>query len=323
MGVGKKSINGLGIASLVFGIVGILTICGCGIGFVFGIIGIVLGILGLTVLRNNEKAFPIAGLIVSGIATVFGCLWIFVYIPNKNNNSSTDYLTASNTESSSSSSATVSNTDKETASISSKNDSSATSSSSNTSISSKTSSDSETETTWEDVEESWDEVEENWNDVKDAWNDIFSSDSDNNSDTNKEESDPFEGVKTVGIGEEFGNKTITGVVQDVDFDYKDYNDLWTTVPDGKKCIFIKIKVKNISNASNYVTVSDFACYVDDVSVNAELVNGMGDEDYNANIDPGRSAILGALYVIPKDAESIELEYNPIGEYAERVIIKIK
>ena len=97
MGIEKKSINGLGIASLVFGIVGVLTICGCGIGFVFGIIGIILGILGLTVLKNNEKAFPIVGLIVSGIATVFGCFWIFVYVPHKNNDSTSDYLTASNT----------------------------------------------------------------------------------------------------------------------------------------------------------------------------------------------------------------------------------
>lgn len=55
---------------------------------------------------------------------------------------------------------------------------------------------------------------------------------------------------------------------------------------------------------------------------AELVAGDND-DYNANIDPDRAAILGAMYIIPKDAESIELEYSPIGETAKRVIIKIQ
>ena len=78
----KKTANGLGIASIAFGIVGILTMCGCGIGFVFGLIGIILGILGLVVLKRSEKITSIAGLTVSGIALVFGCFWLFLYIPN-------------------------------------------------------------------------------------------------------------------------------------------------------------------------------------------------------------------------------------------------
>ncbi len=128
-------------------------------------------------------------------------------------------------------------------------------------------------------------------------------------------------VKTISVGEEFGNKTITGVVEDVDFDYTDYNEAWTEIPEGKKAIYITINVKNISDDTNYVSVGDFACYVDNVTVNAEMVTG-SDDNYNANIEPGREAILGAMYVIPEDAESIELEYTPIGESAERVIIKI-
>ena len=57
MEVEKKSVNGLGIASLAFGIVGILTICGCGIGFVFGIIGIILGIFTGCILFDVINAF--------------------------------------------------------------------------------------------------------------------------------------------------------------------------------------------------------------------------------------------------------------------------
>lgn len=127
--------------------------------------------------------------------------------------------------------------------------------------------------------------------------------------------------KMIGIGDEFGNSTIIGSVIDADLNYSGYNDLWTTVEDGKKAIYIKIKVTNVSEDSNYVSVGDFDCYVDDVVTTAELVSG-GNEDYNANIEPGRSAILGAMYIIPQNANSIELEYHPIGESSERVIIKI-
>ena len=303
MEVEKKSVNGLGIASLAFGIVGILTICGCGIGFVFGIIGIILGILGLTVLRNSGKGFPIAGLIVSGIAAVFGSVWVFLYIPNHKTKDTPNYATT----------ATTSAAPTSTTSSSSSNNESTSSSSSGSSY-------TDSSTSTENLEKSWEELQE-------SWNDLFStSDSDSSSSSkNTAEEDAKEilsSVKTVGINEEFGNKTITGKVTDVDFDYKNYNDIWTTVPEDKKCVYIKIKVTNISNESNYVSVGDFDCYVDDVAVNPELVNGMGDEPYNENIEPGRAAVLGALYVVPKNASSIELEYNPIGEYSDRVIIKI-
>ena len=129
------------------------------------------------------------------------------------------------------------------------------------------------------------------------------------------------GPKTVAIGEEFGNDTILGVVTDVDLDYKKYNDVWVTVDEGKKAVYVKIKLTNISDSSNYVSVGDFNCYVDDVSTSPELVGG--NEDYNANIDPGRSAVLGALYVVPNDAKHIELEYDPFGETADRQIIVIQ
>ena len=302
MEVEKKSVNGLGIASLAFGIVGILTICGCGIGFVFGIIGIILGILGLTVLRNSGKGFPIAGLIVSGIAAVFGSVWVFLYIPNHKTKDTPNYATT----------ATTSTAPTSTTSSSSSNNESTSSSSSGSSYTGSS-------TSTEDLEKSWEELQESWNDLFSSSDSGSSSSSKNTAEEDAKEL--LASVKTVGINEEFGNKTITGKVTDVDLDYKNYNDIWTTVPEDKKCVYIKIKVTNISNDTNYVSVGDFNCYVDDIAVNPELVSG-GEEPYNANIDSGRSAILGALYVVPKNASSIELEYNPIGEYSERVIIKI-
>ena len=101
-----------------------------------------------------------------------------------------------------------------------------------------------------------DEIENSWEEYKDSWNDLFSSsdsDSSSSSNNNAEEdsNNILDSVKTVGINEEFGNDTITGKVLDVDYDYNNYNDLWTTVPEDKKCVFIRIKVTNTSNETNY------------------------------------------------------------------------
>jgi hypothetical protein len=128
--------------------------------------------------------------------------------------------------------------------------------------------------------------------------------------------------KTIGINEEFGNKTITAVVTEVNLDFKDYSDYMVKVPEDSKMIQIVIKMTNISDKTNYVSVGDFHCYVDNVSVDAEMFTNSR-YGYNDNIEPGRAAMLGACYIVPKNAESIELEYSPIGEKAERTIIKIK
>lgn len=131
-----------------------------------------------------------------------------------------------------------------------------------------------------------------------------------------------ENAKTIGINEEFGNKTITGMVTEVNMDYKGYNPIGVSVPQGSKAILIVIKVTNISKESNYVSVGDFRCYADNISVSAELF-GTDKYDYNNNIDPGRSALLGACYVVPENVSTIEMQYSPIGEKADKTIIKIK
>lgn len=126
----------------------------------------------------------------------------------------------------------------------------------------------------------------------------------------------------VYIGEEFGNKTIRGAVVYADLDYKDYNTVWTTINDGYKAIYIKVLMTNISNETNYVSVGDYNCYADNIAVSAEMVSG-GEESYNDNIAPGRSAILGAMYIVPQNTKSIEMEYKPIGESSNKQVIIIQ
>lgn len=148
--------------------------------------------------------------------------------------------------------------------------------------------------------------------------------SDDNPDTRQggTENNKSNSGSVVGLNEEFGNNTITAMVVSADLDYKGYYDLWTEVPEGYKAILLVIKMTNISKDRNYVSVGDFSCYVDNVAVSAELISG-SNYDYNENIDPGRAAMLGACYIIPKNAQSIELQYTPIGEKKDKTIIKIQ
>ena len=184
MEVEKKSVNGLGIASLAFGIVGILTMCGCGIGFFFGLIGIILGILGLTVLKNSGKGFPIAGLIVSGIALVFGSVWMFLYIPRHNSKDTDSIASTSTTSSSSSSSGTSSSNNKP-------------SSDSGSSYSSK---DYDSDASWDDVKDAWNDLK---NDIKgdtsssESSSDSDSSSSSSSSSSNSSSSGSYSSSKTV------------------------------------------------------------------------------------------------------------------------------
>ena len=96
-----RSANYFGLAAL---IVGILALMGSAIPFVnivsgvFAVVGLILGIIGLT-RKNAKKGTSIAGTIISAVAlimaVVFGILYavLFVAIPNAVNNKPTDDTT--------------------------------------------------------------------------------------------------------------------------------------------------------------------------------------------------------------------------------------
>ena len=71
--------NGMQIASLVLGILGIPACCCYGIpGVLFGIIGLILAIIGNQ--KSSNKGIGIAGLVCSIIAIIFGALASVYYI---------------------------------------------------------------------------------------------------------------------------------------------------------------------------------------------------------------------------------------------------
>ena len=69
--------KGLGIASLVLGIVGMVTFWFFGLGAVFGLVGLVLGIVGLVKIRRSRRDSPalaIVGIVLSALALIGGVL---------------------------------------------------------------------------------------------------------------------------------------------------------------------------------------------------------------------------------------------------------
>jgi hypothetical protein len=79
-----KSVSGLGIASLVVGLVA-LTItwipCLGFVGIVPAVIGAILGLVGLIVSLAGGKSsasFPIAGILVSGVAIALPFVWVYI-----------------------------------------------------------------------------------------------------------------------------------------------------------------------------------------------------------------------------------------------------
>lgn len=76
--VGPNKANGMQIASLVLGIIGIVASCCYGIGFVFGVIGLILALVGNK--QNKGSGIGIGGLVCSIIAMVFGILMIIYFV---------------------------------------------------------------------------------------------------------------------------------------------------------------------------------------------------------------------------------------------------
>lgn len=74
----KMKQNGLGIASLILGIIGILTSCII-VGVLFSIIGLIMGVMGLFQ-KNRKQGFCIAGIITSAVGMFLTLMVALLFI---------------------------------------------------------------------------------------------------------------------------------------------------------------------------------------------------------------------------------------------------
>lgn len=113
-------------------------------------------------------------------------------------------------------------------------------------------------------------------------------------------------------------------INDFDLDYTDYEDEygWNAPADGTKYIMIDVSYQNNSKDDKYVSIYDFQCYADntDCEQNYSVVDS---SSLNANLSSGRKTSYKIAFVVPQDAQSIELEYETSIWTGHKEIIKLQ
>ncbi len=100
----------------------------------------------------------------------------------------------------------------------------------------------------------------------------------------------------------------------------DYEVHWYDQKEGMKYVRVGVTFENMSRSDSlYASCSDFSLYADNMACEYELVDS--DCIVVAKLGPGRKASGGLYFLVPLDAESIELEYSE--SFWDPVIIKLK
>lgn len=87
-------------------------------------------------------------------------------------------------------------------------------------------------------------------------------------------------------------------------DYTDYNE-FLAPKDGYKYIKLTLEVENIGKTDTLISIFDFECYADGVSMDSSYE----EDSISATLSSGRKAKGGVYFEVPVDAESIEVEYE--------------
>lgn len=104
-----------------------------------------------------------------------------------------------------------------------------------------------------------------------------------------------------------GNLEINYKSKDVNYIVKNDTYGLYTPESGKKYVSTTFQFKNNGNSDEYVSIYDFDCYADDVVASQAFLPG--DDFMNVNLSPGRTITFTTFYEVPKNATSIELEYD--------------
>lgn len=113
-------------------------------------------------------------------------------------------------------------------------------------------------------------------------------------------------------------------VNKVDLNFTDYEDDFGfyKLDNDKKYVMVSFTFDNKDDDDKYVSMYDFDCYADGTLCDMTYV--MLDEDVlGGNLSPGRNLSFRTCYIVPKNAKSIELEYEVNMWTEEKLIIKLK
>ena len=138
-----------------------------------------------------------------------------------------------------------------------------------------------------------------------------------------EESDKPKESGYVVPGEMFNVDDLKISVNSADTDFTDYEDEygWYDLEDGMKYISVSFTCQNDSDSDKYVSIYDYDCYADGTL--CEQTYNFGNDFMNANLSSGRNVSFDVFFVVPSDAEKIELEYTENIWTDEKIIIKLQ
>lgn len=89
-------------------------------------------------------------------------------------------------------------------------------------------------------------------------------------------------------------------------EYTDYDEYFGP-KSGNKVVYLKLEAENISSTDTYLSMFEFSCYADDVAAEEYIY---GDNLFSTDVISSGRKMSGYMYFeVPKDAETIEVEYE--------------
>ena len=125
-------------------------------------------------------------------------------------------------------------------------------------------------------------------------------------------------------GQSFETSNLKITINSVDLDYDDYDDEygWYTPEEGMKYVYVSFTYENIGDTDAYASIYDYDCYADGALM--EQTYNFNGDFINANLSSGRNVSFETCYVVPVDAQEIELEYSELISWSdEKIIIKLQ
>lgn len=132
------------------------------------------------------------------------------------------------------------------------------------------------------------------------------------------ESDGF-----VREGDTFDADGLEITIDKVDLNFTDYEDEFGLydLDDGFKYVMVSFTCVNNDKSDRYVSIYDYDCYADGTLCEQEF--GFGGDFMNVNLSATRNVSFDVYFIVPEDAESVELEYTENIFTDDKVIIKLQ
>ena len=128
----------------------------------------------------------------------------------------------------------------------------------------------------------------------------------------------------ITVGDSFENNGLKVTLNETSVDFTDYENEYglNTPNDGMKYIMASFTFENNSDSDKYVSIYDFDCYADNTT--CEQKYGLDDSNFiNTNISSVRNISFKVYFMVPINAQSIELEYETSIWSNKKVIIKLQ